>query len=287
MKTKIRLLHLFFFLLTFAVALAFAEEAASEPGLEAEAEQMDQVTLSQGQEHVVQKIASDYQDFLEPNDAEEVVTGLRTGTEFQYNNETYTPPTGKMGYGNVYISLGLAQQTGDLNQVLQMRSEGKGWGEIAHELDLSVGEVMSGMKSANQQLAVEPPVTTVTGTEGSPSSEAGVSEGATSATTTGTSGHGRGKALGQGIISGDGAPIGNNQDNTGKNQAGKVDKGSSSHKYGQGIVSGTGAPISSSGISKGKGHSYGKGIVTGGGNTAGAIHGGEKSSKGLAKGHEK
>ena len=281
MKTKTRLFFLFFFAVTFTVAPAFADD----PGLETEAKQMNTVMQSQGQEHVTQKIAADYQEFL-GEDAEGVVTGLRTGTEFQYNGETYAPPTGKMGYGSIYISLGLAQQTGDLNQVLQMRSEGRGWGEIAHELDLSVGEVMSGMKSANKQLVVESSSTAATGTEGGPSPEAGASEGATSAATS-ISGYGKGKGLGQGIISGDGTPIGNSQGNIEKGQADKANKGSHVYKSGQGIVSGTGAPVGSSGISKGKSHSYGKGIVTGSGATAGATHGGSESSKGLAKGHNK
>lgn len=71
-----------------------------------------------------------------------------------------------MGYGNVFITLALAEQlamasaeeaaegetglTADesVNEILRMReAEGMGWGQIAKELGLNLGQVISGIRS--------------------------------------------------------------------------------------------------------------------------------------------
>jgi hypothetical protein len=100
---------------------------------------------------------------------------------------SFTPPTRPMGNGSVYISLALAEQrlaslgikqptpeqikaalvggtvtagsgatarTVDLPGVLKQRGESMGWGNIAKAQGLSLGTVVSGMKSANHDLAV-------------------------------------------------------------------------------------------------------------------------------------
>lgn len=100
--------------------------------------------------------------------ATSLVTGLRDGKEVRLTSgrttETFTPPTGKMGYGNIDNALALAQESladqgitkptpaqleaalmGDpnlkLDGILQMRAEGKGWGQIAQSLGFKLGEV--------------------------------------------------------------------------------------------------------------------------------------------------
>ena len=100
--------------------------------------------------------------------ATSLVTGLRDGKEIRLSNgrtvETFTPPTGKMGYGNIDNALALAQESladqgitkptpaqleaalmGDatlkLEGILQMRADGKGWGQIAQSLGFKLGDV--------------------------------------------------------------------------------------------------------------------------------------------------
>lgn len=102
---------------------------------------------------------------------------------------TFTPPTHSLGHGNVFISLALAQRqlasqgiirptpeqiraalmggtlitgtdtavkTVTLPGVLQMRSEGMGWGHIAKTLGMKLGPVVSEIKSVNRDLATRP-----------------------------------------------------------------------------------------------------------------------------------
>ena len=70
--------------------------------------------------------------------------------------ETFTPPTGKMGYGNIDNALALAsaslEKKGITNptpaqleaavmEILRMRADGKGWGQIADAKGFKLGEV--------------------------------------------------------------------------------------------------------------------------------------------------
>jgi len=237
---------------------------------------MDSLAASQGQSKVVDKLSGDFGSFLGP-DAKTVITGLRSGTPFTLTTTTpgptptsapvtttttINPPTGKMGWGNVYISLALAKQqlsqygitqptpqqlqaaltggtittgTGttatntQLQGVLTLRSDGMGWGQIAQKLGFKLGPVMSGLKSANHSLAA----------------------GATSSTSTSS-------VAGGGITTGKGA----------------LNKGGSD----EGIVSGSGRPTSAgseSGITTGGGHAYG--------NSGGGPGGSGQNGKGHAK----
>src|SRR5262245_35624684 len=82
--------------------------------------------------------------------AASLVTGLRDGKQVTLTRgstkETFTPPTGKMGFGNVDHALALAEASlkkDGINQptpaeleaatldVLKLRAGGMGWGEIA------------------------------------------------------------------------------------------------------------------------------------------------------------
>lgn len=95
-----------------------------------------------------------------------LVNGLRDGKEVTLTDgktsTSFTPPTGKMGNGNVNIALALAEAslkekgitnpTPDqlktaLSGVLQQRADGKGWGQIANAMGFKLGDVMRAEKA--------------------------------------------------------------------------------------------------------------------------------------------
>ena len=92
--------------------------------------------------------------------ATSLVNGLRDGKEVKLTRgsttETFMPPTGKMGYGNVDNALALAaaslekkgitrptpaQLEASVLGVLKLRADGKGWGQIARVQGVKLGEV--------------------------------------------------------------------------------------------------------------------------------------------------
>ncbi|HZM36012.1 MAG TPA: hypothetical protein VFC18_16145 [Burkholderiales bacterium] len=96
-------------------------------------------------------------------DAQTLVTGLRTGNDFSIGTTSFDPPTGEMGYGNVNISLALAEKsladqgitsptseqlhaaligTASDPGVLAQRAAGMGWGQLALSRGYTLGEVM-------------------------------------------------------------------------------------------------------------------------------------------------
>jgi len=127
----------------------------------------------------VTNISNEYSRFLAKVNSQQVVNDLRNGqwttTATDPNTKVTTTttealPTGKMGYGNVKISLALAQESlrqqgitqptseqlhttlaGDstTNGILQMRADGMGWGQIAQKYDVKLGQLMSGRQSAS------------------------------------------------------------------------------------------------------------------------------------------
>jgi hypothetical protein len=290
-------------------AIASAQTASE---LNGQVTTMNNLTSNQGQTNVTNKISSDFSPFLGSN-ANAVVTGLRNGTPITLTSTTttpsptpgglpvttttttvITPPTGHMGFGNVYISLALAKQqlstlgitqptpqqlqaaltggtitqttgTGatatttstNLQGILTMRSQNMGWGQIAQKLGFKLGPVMASMKSANHSLAT-------TAAASSKGNGVGNANGQTS------------KSSESGIVSASGKSHGNSS------QSVSSGKGS-----GDGIVSASG---------KGNGNAYGldrnSGIVTGSGNASGSNGGvvsAGASSNGMAngKGHSK
>src|SRR5262245_40756695 len=61
------------------------------------------------------KLVDQYSDFAgSKSNSEALVDGLRNGTQVKLSDgkttTTFTPPTGKMGNGNVHIALALAQE---------------------------------------------------------------------------------------------------------------------------------------------------------------------------------
>ena len=98
--------------------------------------------------------------------ATSLVNGLRDGKEVKLTRgtatETFTPPTGKMGYGNVDNALALAaaslekkgitrptpaQLEASVLDVLKMRADGKGWGQIAKAQGVKLGDVKRAEKA--------------------------------------------------------------------------------------------------------------------------------------------
>jgi hypothetical protein len=286
----------------------FAQTATD---LNAEATRMDSLAANQGQSNVIGKISDDFSGFL-GSDSTAVVTGLRNGTPIRLTSPgsapgttdttIINPPTGKMGHGNVYISLALAKQqladagitqptpqqlqaaltggtvttgtgpgatTTTMDGILTMRSQNMGWGQISQKLGYKLGPVVSGMKSANHKLATP----TASTSRGSSTTTAGVHPN--------NSSHSR-------IVSGSGKSHGNSGNAFGQD---KGDKGSTSRvvtasgsgggKSGSGIVTASGR-----GAGNGQSHNYGRGIVSSSGRGAGASSGGRNGAAN-DKGHNK
>ena len=126
MKVKISsglLIFLFVLSLTLVPGLTHAQTQTTS-ALSTEASHMDSLAATQGQSKVADKLSGDFGSFLGA-DATGVITGLRNGTPITLTTTTpgTTPTsapvttttminsfTGKMGWGNVYISLALAKQ---------------------------------------------------------------------------------------------------------------------------------------------------------------------------------
>lgn len=207
-----------------------------------------------------------------PDNASALVNGLRQGTAVNLihtapdGTTTITgiaPATGPMGYGNVRISLALAQQqlatlgianptpeqlaaalnggpityvdangvvtTTTVKGVLEQRAAGMGWGDIAHSHGTKLGPVIAGLKATRGPTA---PVPTAK------------SKGATVPTTTASASQAKGVAK---------APAKNSASSS------NTSAGGNGHAYGKNIVSayGTGADGVVTSDNPGKGNAYG------------------------------
>ena len=177
-----------------AFALAPVVRADADDAIKEESTTFDTDAAAHGGAVVTDAMADDFATFAgsEAN-ARALVTGLRTGDEVtltstvngQVTTTTFTPATSLKGYGNVFISLALAQQelaaqgitnptsaqiqaalnggsiivgtgvnakTVQLNGVLALRASGEGWGQIAHQLDVKLGRVVSDLHEANEHI---------------------------------------------------------------------------------------------------------------------------------------
>lgn len=243
-----------------ALNRAEAQMQAATSALTAEASQMDQLAASQGGAKVIDKLSADFSSFLGA-DSKAVVTGLRNGTPITLTTTTpgatpgappvattttIVPPTGKMGLGNVFVSLALAKQqlsqvgiiqptpaelqaallggsvttgtgatasTTSLQGILTMRSQNMGWGQIAQKLGVKLGAVISGLKSANRSIAAQSATSTASGTVSASGRQSGSSQGeVVSAGGRSLAGSGKGASgkseLGQGIVTGLGRAVG-------------------------------------------------------------------------------
>jgi hypothetical protein len=163
---------------------------ADDPAATTAVSDLDNTARKEGDTKVVTRLTSDFTKLAGSADnATALVQGLRDGTAVkltstvngQTQTTTFTPATGKLGYGNVYIAVALAQAeltkagitnpaaeqlqaalnggtvtVGDksvaLAGVLTLRASGQGWGQIAKTLDVRLGEVVSSLRSARGQL---------------------------------------------------------------------------------------------------------------------------------------
>ena len=127
--------------------ISFPALADDGSTLAREARRIDRVAASADGPAVAERIAADFPGtFGTPAETRDIVSDLREG----------------LGYGEVYISLALAQelvrdggmQPADaLNEVLGRRIEGKGWGVIANDFGLKLGHVVASARSGNERLA--------------------------------------------------------------------------------------------------------------------------------------
>jgi hypothetical protein len=183
--------------LTFAVILAITAPVTTyalvDDSIGSQAQQMNTLTKNAGQTNVANRIAADFTTLAGSKaNATTLVTALRNGTAVSLTttttggsttSTTFTPPTGKMGWGNVFISLALAQnvltqagitqptsadlqaalmggtvtgadgKTITLTGILQQHASGMGWGQIAQSYGVKLGPVVSSIKAANHRLA--------------------------------------------------------------------------------------------------------------------------------------
>lgn len=317
-------------ILAASILAAFASAAAAQSGgdVDGQVAALDKTGANRGQALVASKIASNFTNLAGSEDnALALVNALRTGESVQLTYapagtsttptiSTLDPPTGKMGWGNVKISLALAQDqlarlgitnptaeqlqaalnggditvtnadgtttTSTLRGVLQMRADGMGWGQIAKAGGTKVGPVVSQLKMANTKVASIPPTTAEGTAATTKASAAAKSKGittATGATTTATGG----KHVSKGIVTATGSSqtVGSQHGSKGITTASGVANPASS----RGLMTAEGAVAAG----RGNGNAYGRGIVTatGGGatNAAATAHGrGSGGGAGLVTG---
>lgn len=288
--------------LTVAVILAITAPVTTfalvDDSIDSQAQQMNTLTKNAGQTNVANRIAVDFTTLAGSRDnATTLVTALRNGTAVTLTttttggtptgtttgsgtstgtgatSTTFTPPTGKMGWGNVFISLALAQnvltqagitqptsanlqaalmggtvtgadgKTITLTGILQQRASGMGWGQIAQSYGVKLGPVVSSIKASNHRLASTSTTTNQT-----------------TSTTTGTRST---TARTDGDKSKNGIKVASNASSTGLTTAAGTTAGSVGNR---GLTTAAGA------VSMGSehGHGHGEGIVTASGSAAGA-----------------
>src|SRR2546428_13288699 len=170
MIMRVRTFLSFFSTFLFLVGVAFSPsliQAQTASTLTTEASRMDSLAASQGENKVIDKITGDFSSFYGA-DTRKIVVGLRNGAQIQLTTTDGTPmtitPAGKMGFGNVFITMALAKQQltqmgytqptstqvqGAFQEILNLRTSGMGWGQIAHHYNLNLGKVVSGLKASN------------------------------------------------------------------------------------------------------------------------------------------
>ena len=288
------------------LALAPMAQAQTTSTLDTQVTTLDTTSSNRGQTKVSQTIASNFGNLAGSDEnAVAMVNALRNGDTVKLTypapkppatgtgtkppaptTTTIDPPTGKMGWGNVKISLALAQDalaragvtnpTGEqlqaalnggsitvknadgttstvkLNGILQMRADGMGWGEIAKASGTKVGPVVSQLKMANTKVKALPP------TDGTSAATAPASKGVKSAAgETPTTPKSKGITTASGTdASGAGKPSGSKGITTATGAAGN--HGSKGLVTAEGAVSG----------STPKGNGSGRGVVTAAGGSA-------------------
>ena len=295
-----------------AIALApasFAQTTGSP--IDAQVVALDKTANNRGQALVASKIASNFASLAgSEENALALVNALRTGEPVNLTYAptgtattptvvTLDPPTGNMGWGNVKISLALAQDqlarlgitnptaqqlqaalnggsvsvtnangtttTTTLRGVLQMRVDGMGWGEIAHAGGTKVGPVVSQMKMAHAKVATIPVSTAASAVT---PNTATVTTAAGAKSVGVTTGAGT-KAVG--VTTAAGAK------STGVTTAAGA-SGAAHGSKGITTAAGVASPSASRGLTTAegaittqKGNAYGRGVVTAGGSSASSV----------------
>ncbi len=94
-----------------------------------------------------------------PEGNQKLVTSLAKEFKVQESTIIMLREQKKLGFGEIVIVLGLAQEAAKrdkisidvaTNRIMARRDGGGGWGEIAHDLDLKLGNVVSDMKKADK-----------------------------------------------------------------------------------------------------------------------------------------
>ena len=121
-----------------------------------EGRRTDRLATSASGSTAVDRIAADFPGtFGTPEQTRKLVTGLRDGT---LKGKSH----GTMGYGEIYIALALTQAyaaskslstDSAMSEILSQRIDGKGWGKIALDLGLNLGQIVSRLRSGNERLA--------------------------------------------------------------------------------------------------------------------------------------
>jgi len=192
-------------MLAIAPMASHADTTSTSGDIDKQTQLLSTTAENKGQTEVATKIASSFTKLAGSQDnALTLVRALRdgsmvtltatatgTGTDPGTTTTTsFTPPTGKMGWGNVFNSLALAQDSlaragitnptnaqlqaalmgGDvtnadgttttLKGILQMRADGMGWGQIAQASGTKLGPVVSSIRSTQHKVAALPATTT-------------------------------------------------------------------------------------------------------------------------------
>lgn len=185
-QLKRRLLPVLFLAALGGTGLVMAQTV--EPDLTSEAARFDSVAVATP-DAATRTMATSFTTLAGSEDnAAALVAGLREGSAITFDDgvaeteDVTITPSGPMGYGNVFITLAVAQKSltdagiteptlqdvkvalegGDVllsdtetltfAGVLKMRADGMGWGEIAKAGGFKLGPVISALRSGNAQL---------------------------------------------------------------------------------------------------------------------------------------
>lgn len=258
------------------------------------------------------RIGTAYTDFAgSDSNLQSLTTGLRSGSSITLTDSagapstTFTPPTKPMGYGNITRALDFANrdlaaagitdptpqqiqaalnggtvinaqgQATTLDGVLQLRSQGMGWGQIAHQLNISPAANIHGqnatlVNAAGAAGGLSGHHSGIVNADGS--SSTGLTSAAGKAVNAGgTKSNAGGHS---GIVSADGSASG-----------GLSSGGGNAYGHAKsGIVSAGGVGGGYTGITTGAGGGYGAGGVAAGTHTAFGGGNGNGNGNGLAKG---
>jgi hypothetical protein len=329
--TKLRSLVAAMLLAGAPLALHAATPATTTTEIDKQTTQLNTTAENKGQTQVATKIASSFTKLAGSQDnALKLVQALRNGTAVTLSTSTtstggtgtgtatgtgtgtgtggttstsFTPPTGKMGWGNVFISLALAQdqlarlgvtdptqaqlqaalmggdvtgadgKTVTLKGILQMRADGMGWGQIAQASGTKLGPVVSSIKSAHTKVAALPS-TAGSGTT-APTSASGTTAKSTSKGVTTAAGT-NANAGSKGLVTASGTSAG-----------GSVTHGNSANAPGRGIVNAAGGGAANVNAATGSGNGQGAGVVNAGGGNAAGVSNAGGNGKGNAGGNGK